>query len=156
VSERRIPSWSPSVLFDVHALDNAVGTYLDRALADSPLNPATYAFYSAIFDAEQISPTALASFMGMPLTTVMDRLAAAERAGHISRHPDPRDRRATVVVLTGAGLAAHRAANALFERAYAVFIAALPVSAADASAMLERLREAVDAARIELEQLAVG
>ena len=94
-------------------------------MAESPLTPAEYAFYSAIFETESITPSALAERLGMPLTTVMDHVARLERRRHISRWTDPVDRRATRVVLTADGLAAHRAANATFERAYEAFDEAL-------------------------------
>ncbi len=135
-----------SLLFDVFALDQAVGRMLDVYMADSPLTPSEYAFYSAIFELESVTPTALAARLGMPLTTVMDRVAALERRGHASRMTDPRDRRATRIVLTAAGLAAHRGANQTFERAYASFFGALGGEQAAAARGLSLLREAVEAA----------
>src|SRR6476659_6348022 len=133
-----------SLLFDVFALSQAVGRLLDQYMAQSPLTPAEYAFYSAIFDTESIKPTALAARLGMPLTTVMDHLARLEARGHISRMVDPIDRRATRVVLTTPGLAAHRAANVSFERAYRAFDAALGKDEREAQHVLGEVREAVE------------
>jgi DNA-binding MarR family transcriptional regulator len=85
----------------------------------------------------------------MPLTTVMDHVARLERKGHVSRMPDPGDRRATRVVLTADGLAAHRAANARFERAYAEFERHLTVDQEAVQSNLALLRSAIDDAARE-------
>lgn len=135
-----------SLLFDVFALSQAVGRLLDAYMADSPLTPNEYAFYSAIFETESIKPTALAARLGMPLTTVMDHLARFERRADIARMTDADDRRATRVVLTAAGLAAHRAANVSFETAYRAFTAALGGDEADAQRALRDVRAAVEEA----------
>ena len=141
------PSDPPtSLLFDVFALGQAVGRMLNAYMADSPLTPSEYAFYSAIFETESITPSSLAARLGMPLTTVMDHIARLESLGHAARMTDPRDRRATRVVLTATGLAAHRGANQSFERAYASFHGALGGEEAAAARGLSLMREAVEAA----------
>ena len=135
---RRSTDPPTSLLFDVFALNAAVGRLLDLYMTDSPLTPTEYAFYSAIFETESIKPTALATRLGMPLTTVMDHLARLEARGDISRMVDPMDRRATRVVLTASGLAAHRGANVSFERAYRAFEAALGTDEASGSGRATR------------------
>jgi DNA-binding MarR family transcriptional regulator len=137
-----------SVLFDVFALGQAVHRLLADAMNECTLSPEDYAFYSAIFEPEQITPTALAARLGMPLTTVMDRLGRVEARGHAHRFPDPQDRRASLITLTADGLAAHREANRSFERAYGALIAELPHGESVAKADLERLRGAVERAHI--------
>lgn len=140
------PDPPTSLLFDVFALNQAVARLLDAYMTDSPLTPSEYAFYSAIFETESIKPTALAARLGVPLTTVMDHLARLEARGDISRMTDPLDRRATRVVLTASGLAAHRAANVSFERAYRAFDAALGESEVRAQRALRDVRAAVEEA----------
>ncbi len=135
-----------SLLFDVFAADQAVGRLLDLYMADSPLTPAEYAFYSAIFETESIKPSALAARMGMPLTTVMDHIARLETRGHVARMSDPLDGRASRVVLTGDGLAAHRSANASFERAHAAFEQALRADQDAVKDAIATIRWAVDEA----------
>jgi len=135
-----------SLLFDVFALYQAVGRMLATYMIESPLTPAEYALISAIFETESITPTRLAARLGMPLTTLMDHLARFEARGHITRMVDPRDRRATRVVLTAAGLAAHRAANVSFQRAYDAFDAALGKSETDAQRAMAEVRAAVEVA----------
>jgi DNA-binding MarR family transcriptional regulator len=134
------------LLFDIFALNQAVGRLLDAYMIDSPLTPTEYAFYSAIFETESIKPTALATRLGMPLTTVMDHLTRIEARGDIARMTDPIDRRATRVVLTASGLAAHRAANISFERACADLNETLGESEAGAQRALRRVRAAVEEA----------
>jgi DNA-binding MarR family transcriptional regulator len=116
-------------------------------MAESPLTPEEYAIYSAIFEDEAVTPTRLARRLGMPLTTAMDHVARLDVRGHARRMVDPHDRRATRIVLTAAGLTAHRGANLHFERAYAAFAAALAVQESDATTLLRQIRDAVDSAR---------
>ena len=138
-----------SVLFDVFALNQAVGRMLADAMRDGPLTPPEYAVYSAIFELEAASPTELAARLGMRLTTFIDQLRVVEARGHARRVPHPTDRRSYRVVLTAAGLAAHRAAGSLFEAAAERFARELRGGEEAASAALRAMRAAADAARLE-------
>lgn len=138
-----------ALLFDVFALNQAVGALLAETMRDGPLTPAEYAVYSAIFELEAASPTEIAARLGMPLTTFMDRLRQVERRGHARRVPNPIDGRSYRVVLTADGLAAHRGANQRFERAYVVFDRELGDDAA-AKAAFRDVREAARRARARL------
>lgn len=142
----RRPDPLTSLLFDIFALNQAVGGMLAVFMVGSPLTPTEYAFLSAIFETESITPTALSGRLGMPLTTVMDHLARHEARGHISRLIDPRDRRASRVVLTAAGSGAHRTANATFQKAYDAFDSALGKSAAESQRAILEVRDAVEEA----------
>ena len=133
-----------SVLFDVFALNQAVGRLLAGAMREGPLTPAEYAVYSAVFELEAATPTALAARLGMRLTTFMDQLRLMEGRGHARRAGHPTDRRSYRVVLTGTGHEAHRAANRLFELADAAFRANLPAGEAAAKAALLGVRQAAD------------
>ncbi|HJP88056.1 MAG TPA: MarR family transcriptional regulator [Candidatus Limnocylindrales bacterium] len=133
-----------SLLFEVFATSHAVGRLLAAAMGQSPLTPSEYAVYSAIFELEAATPTALAARLGMPLTTFADQLRALERRGHASRLPHPTDGRSYRVVLTAAGREAHQAANAGFEQAHRAFSAALTSSEGQVRAALAAVREAAD------------
>ena len=137
-----------SLLFEVFALNQAVGRFLAEAMRDGPLTPAEYAVYSAMFELESGTPTALAARLGMRLTTFMDQLRLVEARGHARRLPNPGDRRSYRVVLTADGLAAHRAANRLFERAYDGFVEALDGGEVRPRQVLRAMREAADRARV--------
>jgi len=145
---RRPDPLDTSLLFEVFALNQAVGRFLAEAMRDGPLTPAEYAVYSAMFELESGTPTALAGRLGMRLTTFMDQLRLVEARGHARRLPNPGDRRSYRVVLTADGLAAHRAANRLFERAYDGFVEALDGGEVRPRQVLRAMREAADRARI--------
>lgn len=149
MSESRQPAaddpTSTSLLFDVFALNQAVGRLLGTVMADGPLTPAEYALYSAVFELEAASPTAIADRLGMPLTTLVDRLREVEARGHARRLPNLADGRSHLVVLTAAGLAAHAASGRLFEIAHRAVIETLP-AAEDAGEQIRRMRTAVDGA----------
>jgi DNA-binding MarR family transcriptional regulator len=141
-----------SILFDVFALNQAVGRMLETAMRDGPLTPAEYAIYSAVFELESASPTRIALRLGMRLTTLLDQLRAMESRGHARRLPDPSDARSYRVVLTADGLEAHRAANRRFEAAHDRFVRDLPGGGGPAKRALGTLRAiaeaiAMDAAR---------
>lgn len=135
-----------SLLFDVFALNQAVGRMLADAMREGPLTPSEYAIYSAVFELEAGTPTGLAARLGMRLTTFMDHLRSMERLGHASRIGHPTDGRSYRVVLTAAGHEAHRAANRAFERADAEFRANLPLGEAVARDALLGVRRAAEAA----------
>lgn len=138
-----------SLLFDIFALNQALGRMLDAYMSDSPLTPSEYAFYSAIFETESVTPSALAHRLGMPLTTVMDHIARLARRGHLARWQDPADRRATRVVLTAHGQDAHRAANLSFYGAYQAFERAMPLDESGVQETLALVRRAIDDAARE-------
>lgn len=135
-----------SILFDVFALNQAVGRLLAETMRDGPLTPGEYAVYSAIFELEAASPTSIAARLGVRLTTFMDQLRDISGRGHARRLPHPTDRRSYRVTLTAEGRAVHRAANARFERAYAAFDAELGPDQS-AKAAIRAVREAADRAR---------
>ena len=136
-----------SLLFDVFALNQAVGRMLADAMRDGPLSPSEYAVYSAIFELEAASPTELASRLGMRLTTFIDQLRMVESRGHARRIPHPTDGRSYRVTLTADGLATHRAASVLFESVADRFAAELGDVEERASAALRAMRAAADTAR---------
>jgi len=137
---------SPSVFFEVYALNQSIRRLLAVAMAQSPLTPEQYAIYSAIFEDESITPSRMAERLGMPLTTVMDHVARLEARGHARRTVDARDRRQSQITLTAQGLAAHRGSNLFFERAYQFFANALATDEASATRSLDLIRDGVEAA----------
>ena len=117
------------------------------AMVDSPLTPEEYALYSAIFELAPVAPTRLADEIGLPLTTLLDRLRALESAGHVDRAVNPADRRSFVVRLTDDGRRLHTEAGARFEVADIRLRAALPLGADEISRMLIGLADAAVQAR---------
>lgn len=146
MSDDREGALGTSILFDVFALNQAVGRLLAAAMRDGPLTPSEYAVYSAVFELESATPTQLAARLGMRLTTFMDQLRLLEGRGHAARVAHPTDGRSYRVVLTTAGRTAHREANRRFERAFEAFSAHLPDGEAAAKAGIEVVRRAAEAA----------
>lgn len=135
-----------SLLFDVFTAGQAVSRLLATAMRGSPLTPSEYAIYSAIFELEAATPTALAARLALPLTTLVDQVRVLEARGHTARLPHPTDGRSHRIVLTAAGREAHRAANAGFEAAHRAFTAALPAGEQRPRHGLEDIRIAAERA----------
>ena len=147
-------SLGTSLLFDLFATNQAVGRMLAAAMRGSPLTPHEYAVYSAIFELEAATPTALAARLGIPLTTLADQLRTVEARGHAARLPHPTDGRSYRVVLTAGGHEAHRGANAGFEAAHRAFTSALPDGEDRARLGLQDIRGAAE--RVAAGAAAVG
>jgi len=142
-SRRRPPT---SVFFEVFALNQSLRALLAAAMESSPLTPEEYAVYSAVFEAESLTPTQMAERLGMPLTTVMERVRVLEERGHAKRVANERDGRSYRLVLTAQGLAAHKRTNERFEVAYRRFMESLDGDEARAHAQVVRLRRAIERA----------
>ena len=142
-----------SLLFDVFALSQRVGAFLDRAMAGAPLTPAEYALCSAVFELEAGTPSALAQRLGLPLTTAIDRLHDLETRSLARRTPSAADRRASIVTLSAEGMAAHRAANREFEVAHAAVDTELGAHAGAVRRALLTLRSAVERVTAELDEV---
>ncbi len=102
-------------MYHLYAASQRVGALLAEALADAPLDAAAYAFYSALRETQPTTPTDLARRLGMPVTTVLDTLAAMRRDEHVDRLRNPRDGRSYLVRLTDAGEAVHDETEAAFS-----------------------------------------
>jgi DNA-binding MarR family transcriptional regulator len=151
LSARRGADLRPDSLFyEVFVLGQAVKVLLETAMVAGPLRPEEYAVYSVVFEAESVTPTAMAGALAMPLTTVMDWIGLMERRGHARRRPHPSDGRATMVTLTAEGLRVHREANRRFEHAYLALLEALPAEERPMREALVAMREATLAASVRL------
>ena len=132
-----------SIFLEVFALGQAVGHLLREAMADGPLTPEEYAVYSVVFEGEAVTPTEMAERSSMPVTTVMEWVRRLETRGHARRIAHPRDGRSYRLVLTAAGLAAHRESHRGVEVAYRAFRRAYDGDEQGSLADLARLRSAV-------------
>ena len=112
-----------SLLFDLFAASQRVRSLLAAAMEGVGLKPDEYAVYSALLEFEPLSPTEVATVVGMPPTTVSHYIRAMRERGHISEERNPRDSRSRVLRLTTRGRHAHRRANRAFEVAYQRFVA---------------------------------
>ena len=129
-----------SILFDVFALSQQVGTLLQLAMRDAGMRASDYAVYSVVLEAGPVTLTDLARQLGMPVTTAADYVRAMLARGHLRKQPHPNDSRAHLLALTPAGVRAHRTANSRFERAYRAIVRELPpLDEAETRDVLQRL-----------------
>ena len=135
-----------SVFLEVFALAQSVGQLLRSTMAGAPLTPEEYAVYGVVFEEEAVTPTDMGRRLGMPKTTVMERVRLMEERGHVRRLANPADGRSYRLVLTAAGLAAHHASHELFIQAYRSFMKEFGGDELRAQSRLEQLRAAASAA----------
>ena len=93
----------PTVLFEVFWAHQKRKRLLEHALADVELPTEDYPFYVTIGADGPLTPTALAEYLMMPLSTVIFRVKRLEGRGHAERVPNPDDGRSFLVRLTPAG-----------------------------------------------------
>ncbi|MEU5764838.1 MarR family transcriptional regulator [Streptomyces asoensis] len=75
-------------------------------LAGVPLDRAAVALLRQIADSEPLRPGELAQRLGVEASHVTRTVQQLQKSGHVTRAPDPDDRRAQRIELTGAGRAA--------------------------------------------------
>lgn len=141
-------------LFHIFRLGSEVESLLAEALADAPLTPSEYAIYSAIFEAEPVTPREIGRELGMPPQTVSDWMAVLRRREHLRSGPNPRDKRSVLVWLSANGRRVHRETSVLFESAFQAVAAELPDGEEAARREVVKLSEAVRRARVSRTQTA--
>lgn len=139
--ERRI-----SLSFDVFAVSQRLGAYLDQALAGTGIRPAEYAVYSLMFEAGPRTPSELAAMLGTPASTLSTYLTAMLARGDARRIPNPADGRSVRVVLTDRGRSVVRRVNPAFSRAHFALNDSLARPVEDIRAVLFELGEAIERA----------
>jgi DNA-binding MarR family transcriptional regulator len=135
------------VTFLVWLASRATTDLIDAALAPSGLDGDEFAIYSVLTAASTITPTELARWMAAPPTTVSSYVKRFEARGHITREPNPSDRRSYRIKLTPAGRRAHRAAAEHFNPVRVRVETALGPQATEVREALLALRAAVDDVR---------
>lgn len=98
------PGRDISLLFDLFVVNQRVKRLVSEALAGVSLRADEYAVYSLLWEQSPLTATEMARRMAMPLTTVLDYLAAMDERGHLRRQRHPRDGRAQHLSLTMAGV----------------------------------------------------
>ena len=141
-----------SLLYDIFVLYQAVGTMLERALADTELGPEGYAIYSHIFEHEGCTPSEMSRDLNMPIQTVSDWVAQLRKRGHLVSMTNDRDRRSYRIALTGEGKAVHRHANEYFERVNRLFLKRLDRSEREMRGYVQEMIKAAEQAAISTER----
>ena len=139
--ERRI-----SLAFDVLAVSQRLGAYLDRALEGTGVRPAEYAVYSLMLEAGPRTPSELAGMLGVAPSTLSTYLSAMLARGDARRIPNPADGRSVRVVLTDRGRGVVRLVNPPFTEAQRALEASLDRPVDEVRAVLLELIEAIERA----------
>jgi DNA-binding MarR family transcriptional regulator len=93
----------PTVLFEVFWAHQKRKRLVEHALDDVELPAEDYPFYVTIGADGPLTPTALAEYLIMPLSTVIFRVKRLESRGHAERVPNPDDGRSFLIRLTPEG-----------------------------------------------------
>ena len=92
-----------SLLFDVWLVTGLTAGLLDEVLADTELNGDDFGMYSLLRRFGPATPTQLHRWTGLRPTTISAHLKRLDGRGHVSRLPNPADRRSVLVRATPAG-----------------------------------------------------
>jgi len=93
----------PTILFEVFWAHQKRKRLVEQALGDVDLPAEDYPFYVTIGADGPLTPTALAEYLLMPLSTVIFRVKRLESRGHAERVPNPDDGRSFLIRLTPDG-----------------------------------------------------
>jgi DNA-binding MarR family transcriptional regulator len=92
------------LFFSIFLISQRVAQLLRIALVESGLSPTEYGVYSALAAIEEpVTPTELADRLSIRPSTLTGHLTAMSKRGHLSRLPNPADRRSFLVQLSRAG-----------------------------------------------------
>ena len=91
-----------SLLFDIWLLSGLMAGLLEDVLAESELNGDDFGMYSLLRRYGPATPTQLHRWTGLPPTTISAHLKRLEKRGHVTRSPNPADRRSHQVGLSRA------------------------------------------------------
>lgn len=94
---------APSLLLDLYVASSLAGELVKEALRGTDVPPEDLAFYAVIGNEGPITPTALASRLGTPLSTTLFRTRRMLERGHLDRVPNPSDGRSHLVRLSPDG-----------------------------------------------------
>ena len=132
-----------------------VGTIVDGQLSAVGLPPHLFGLLSHISRHAPVSPSAISSVSGIPMTTLRDNIQRLVDRGLARRDPNPADARSYLLALTRKGELLARAADPALLAAYLALEARLPRSLDDYEQTLSELNRAL-AEVAELTPLPVG
>jgi DNA-binding MarR family transcriptional regulator len=104
-----------TILLDVFQTNQVRERLVATAMDGLDFPPEDYPFYVIVGAEGPWTPTALATRLEMPLSTVLFRLRRLEKRGHVEREPNPDDRRSYLVALSPEGLELLRQARPRFR-----------------------------------------
>jgi DNA-binding MarR family transcriptional regulator len=134
-------------LFLVWIVSRSTEDLLSTVLAPLGLTGDELALYSILAAAPGITPGELSRWMAAPATSVSSYVKRLENRGHVTRQPDPTDRRSYGIHLTLAGRRVHQSAQELFVPVRNQVIEELGDQEGAVRETLLRLRNVVDSLR---------
>ena len=140
-----VPLTHRGPLLLAHALSHLTRTLLDEHLGDV-MAPSDFALYSVVAAEGKITPSRLASILGMPPTTLSYVIRQMENRGELRRVRNPADGRSVLLQLTPKGRRLTDRAMLGFSNAISAFRAELDVDEAALLQQLEAMTAALDRA----------
>src|ERR671929_2007711 len=131
----------PNVLFQTYIAGQRLAALLDRHLEAARAPSSDFGLLSALGIWGPITPTELASRIGMPPTTLSSALARASARGFVRRLPHPNDGRSHLVELTEEGDRAWRAGWPALREAVEALERELGGSLGEVQDAVERLQD---------------
>jgi DNA-binding MarR family transcriptional regulator len=139
----------PTIFLDAWTAAQQVDQLITRELKAAGVWTPSYALLSMICIREPITPTELAEAMGLPPTTLSDRLAELFELGHARRTKNPRDGRSYLIHSTSAGRRAVDRAAPVTRRTQQNVVRHLRRRLPEIEAAIADLSQALDAALAE-------
>lgn len=96
-------SFEPGLFLRVFVLGQLLGDLLEREFADIDVSAGDFGITSTLRIVQPVTPTVLATSLGMPPTTLSAAIRRLERRGHVRRDPNPGDGRSFLLALTDEG-----------------------------------------------------
>ena len=133
-------------LFRFFRIGNSMRRLVARAVDGSGLSSDEYGVFSGVVNLQRVSPTELASKLGVPPTTISVYLARFLEQGLVRRLPNPEDGRSYLVEATDKGLDVVRYVGPRLRVEADAILAASELSFADLMEALGALEAATKAA----------
>jgi DNA-binding MarR family transcriptional regulator len=139
-----------STLLKTWVAAQRINLLITQALSAAGVWTPHFALLSMVKILQPVTPTELATAMGLRPTTASDYVQELYGLGHVRRDPNPDDGRSYLLSATAAGDEAFERANAPMLRALALVEKHLGRSLDDVDEAVDDLSRAVDAALEEL------
>ena len=140
-----------TVLLDLATTGTVARTLLQEYMDGSPAGD-DYLLYTLLAVGGEQSPTSLAQRMGVPLTTVSDRLNRLAERGHAERVKNPLDGRSALFRLTDEGWKVYRAVGPQFGQLLTNVQERLAMPVDEVRQALQALEEALRAELADLNE----
>ena len=139
------------LFLEVPVASRYVVRILEHRLAPTGIPPYQLGLVTHIRHAQPVTPTAISTSSGIPLTTLRDNIQRLVDAGLVRRIPHPTDGRSYRLELTPRGEVMARAADPVLAEAYAAVERLLPKPLDHYQRAIAELNHALENALAEIE-----